>query len=187
MSAPNLFDNYSLTNSQNKNYNYSQFYSSDENKNNENIEETTVTENNTTENDVQNNNNKNKNFIEKTDVNNNSLIFFPTNFFTNLEHLDVLEQVKMVDNYYMETLFGQYYNKENKETTISESRNFIPKEKFINNNMIYYYETAKLYYYIKINNIFFCTYVDQKSRIYKRFYYLPQKGKSKKRKKAKKK
>ena len=187
MSDPNLFDNYSITNSQNNNY--SQFYNtSDENQNRENIEETTVTENNTTENNVIINNNKKKNFIEKTDVNNNSFNFFQINYITDLDRLYAVEQAKKVDNYYMETLFRQYYNMENKETTISESRNFIPKEKFLNNKMIrQYYETAKLYYYIKINNIFFCIYVDQQCRMFKRFYYVSQKVKSKKRRIANKK
>ena len=180
MSDANLFDNYSLPNLQNNNY--SQFYNTaEENINKENIEETTVTENNITENEVKNLNNKNKNFIEKTEVNNIGIDFFQNNFLYNLKYINALELAKKIDNYYLETLSVQYSNKENKETTISKSRNFISKEKIINNNMIGCdFKTAKLYYYIKINNIYFCTYVDQDYKIYKRFYYVTPKVKSKK-------
>ena len=108
------------------------------------------------------NNGKLENFIEKKNFQNKSFEAFNIHGMYSSKHIDGVELAKNYDYYYLETKINESRKNENNIFSLTQSKNYVPKQVFTQGNLIGSYTMQPfLYYKIKLDDTLYCTYIDE--------------------------
>ena len=102
------------------------------------------------------------NFVEKPNYQDKNLDNFKSHGMTSQKHTDSVVLCKYYDHYYLETLLNETSNHENMIFAFTKSRNYVPKEVYLQDKVIKPYTMQPFFYYkIQIKDIIYCTYINE--------------------------
>ena len=115
------------------------------------------------------------NFIAKGNIKDNHLENFLANGMNSQKHINAVILCERYDNYYLETLLNEFSNIKNKVFAFTESRNYVPKEIYLQGKLIKPYTMRPFFdYKIQIKDMVFCTYINEYYGPHRECYKLPQ-------------